>query len=55
MRPTKRLEVTLACMTKVSREPSTNRLTGAVDQICGAPAVARETLRVFDLLGRDGL
>jgi hypothetical protein len=42
-------------MPEVSREPSPDRLPGVGDEVGGTPAVARETPRIFDLLGCDGL
>jgi len=53
MRPTNRLDVTLARTPEVSRESATLRHAGVVAG--GPPAFARGPERVLDLLGCDGL
>jgi hypothetical protein len=55
MRPMNRLEVTLVRMWEVSREASTT--CGAVFtlELGGCALLERESLRVLNVLGRDGL
>jgi hypothetical protein len=53
MRPTNRLDVTLARTPKVSRDSATLRHAGVAAG--GLPALARGALGVLDLLGCDGL